>query len=100
MPNCVGRAIEAVREARRRGGPRWFKWFFSPRPGEDYAEPEHYGLALTLATRHRQHVFDTLYHALALRLDDAVLVTADQRYERNARAEGRIDRLADFVVST
>lgn len=62
------------------------------------ADPDHYALALTLAARHRQHVFDTLYHALALRVDGAVLVTADERYERSVRAEGRIVRLADFVV--
>lgn len=63
------------------------------------AEPDHYVLALTLAERHRQHVFDTLYHALALRIDGAVLVTADALYERSVRTEGRIVRLADFAVT-
>ena len=60
------------------------------------AQPGLYALAMTLAARHRQHLFDTLYHALALRTDDAVLVTADERYARKAKPEGRIVRLRDF----
>lgn len=63
------------------------------------AEPGTYALAMTLAQRHRQHVFDTLYHALALKTDEAVLVTADERYERQARVEGRIVRLRDFALA-
>jgi predicted nucleic acid-binding protein len=55
-----------------------------------------YALAMTLAERHRQHLFDTLYHALALRTDHATLVTADERYVRKAIPEGRIVRLRDF----
>jgi predicted nucleic acid-binding protein len=63
------------------------------------AEPGTYALAMTLAQRHRQHVFDTLYHALALKIDEAVLVTADERYERQTRGEGRIVRLRDFALA-
>ena len=62
-----------------------------------HAESGIYALAMTLAHRHRQHVFGTLYHALALRIDGAVLVTADERYQRQARGEGRIVRLRDFA---
>lgn len=36
--------------------------------------------ACTLATETREHLFDTLYHAVALTSDDAALVTADDRY--------------------
>lgn len=61
--------------------------------------PDHYILAMTLAGRYKQHVFDTLYHALALHFDDAVLVTADERYVRGARAAGRIVRLDDFSLT-
>jgi predicted nucleic acid-binding protein len=54
--------------------------------------------AVELAVAHDQHVFDTLYHAVALEHDDAVLVTADERYWRAAHGEGRIVRLADFAA--
>ena len=55
-----------------------------------------YRRAVELSIRLGQHLFDTLYHALALETDDAVLVTADARYYRKARAEGRVVRIADF----
>ncbi len=54
--------------------------------------------ALELAIHHRQHVFDTMYHAVALSRPDALLVTADERYWRAARGVGRIVRLADFAT--
>jgi len=54
--------------------------------------------ALELAIQTGQHVFDTLYHAIALEHPDAVLVTADERYWRAARTQGRIVRLADFAT--
>ncbi len=50
------------------------------------------GLAIEL----RQHVFDTLYHAVALEVPDATLVTADNRYLRAARGKGRILHLLDW----
>jgi predicted nucleic acid-binding protein len=49
---------------------------------------------LALETGH--HVFDTLYHAVALEHDDAVLVTADDRYRRKAERYGMIAALADW----
>lgn len=55
-----------------------------------------YARAVALATRHDHHLFDTLYHALALDLGNAVLVTADARYVRKARSEGGIVLLADI----
>lgn len=55
-----------------------------------------YSRAVALSRRLRHHVFDTLYHAVALETPDAMLVTADNRYERSARPEGRILRLAEF----
>lgn len=54
--------------------------------------------AVELAIATGQHVFDTQYHAIALGDPDAVLVTADGRYWRAARAQGRIVRLADFAT--
>jgi predicted nucleic acid-binding protein len=50
-----------------------------------------------LATELKQHLFDTYYHAVALETTDTVLITADDRYLRAARAKGRIIHLADWV---
>jgi predicted nucleic acid-binding protein len=51
---------------------------------------------LDLALRYRHHLFDTLYHAVALHTPGAVLVTADERYYNKTRLEGQISVLADF----
>ncbi len=56
-----------------------------------------YARAMALASRHGQHVFDTLYHAVALEVDGALLLTADDRYVGKAKASGRLLRLADYV---
>src|SRR5262249_52332626 len=45
-------------------------------------EPEIYFRACDLAADLGHHVFDTLYHAVALSIADARLVTADERYWR------------------
>ena len=45
--------------------------------------------ATRLSAESGQHVFDTLYHAVALRRRGASLVTADERYYRNVRRAGR-----------
>lgn len=61
-------------------------------------EPRHYASAIALASHLELHVFDTLYHALALDTQGAVFVTADERFERKARAEGCVVLLRDFVL--
>ncbi len=43
----------------------------------------------------KQHVFDTLYHAVAIERD-AMLISADKRYCRSAKHIGRIVYLADW----
>lgn len=53
--------------------------------------------ACALAIDTRQHVFDTLYHAVALQTDDAVLITADDRYRAKAQSHGRLLRLRDWT---
>lgn len=58
-----------------------------------------YARAMALAARYGHHVFDTLYHAVALETDGAMLVTADIRYARKAGNEGRMTRLAGFVLT-
>ena len=42
------------------------------------------------------HLFDPLYHAVALSVSDAILVTADERYFAKAAGQGRVVLLRDF----
>lgn len=50
-----------------------------------------------LAIELKQHLFDTYYHGVALENPDCMLVTADERYLRAARAKGRIVHLMDWI---
>ncbi len=52
--------------------------------------------ATTLAIDTGHHLFDTLYHAVALEHDETVLVTADDRYRRKAERFGMIAALSDW----
>lgn len=60
--------------------------------------PETYSTAVALAIRHQHHLFDTLYHAVALHTPGATLVTSDARYVAKARTEGSIALLSEFSV--
>jgi predicted nucleic acid-binding protein len=53
-------------------------------------EPGVLARATGMAIETKQHVFDTLYHAVALENADATLVTADDRYYAQARGYGHI----------
>ncbi|MFA5372488.1 MAG: type II toxin-antitoxin system VapC family toxin [Sideroxydans sp.] len=59
---------------------------------------EIYGIASELAASLNHHLFDTLYHAVALHEPDALLVTADVRYYNKAGKAGRITLLEDFLL--
>jgi len=61
--------------------------------------PEIYATAVDLATRLRHHLFDTLYHAVALHTPGAMLVTADRRYYAKAGDLGHIAWLGDFQAA-
>jgi predicted nucleic acid-binding protein len=61
-------------------------------------EPELYAEACRLAARLNHHVFDTLYHAVALRESELTCVTADEVYYRKARSLGGLVLLRDFRV--
>ena len=63
-----------------------------------WASPTHaVPRALALAMELDHHLFDTLYHAVALDASDgAVLVTADRRYFDKAQHLGRIVWLPDW----
>lgn len=52
--------------------------------------------ATTLAIETNHHLFDALYHAVALEHEDALLVTADDRYFGKAERYGRIAALRDW----
>ena len=57
---------------------------------------ETYARALDLSIRYQHHLFDTLYHAVALEVPDASLITADRHYYDRAGGEGRVALLADW----
>lgn len=63
------------------------------------AEPEVYTRAVRLARELDHHLFDTLYHAVALNHREATLLTADRRYYSKARGSGRIALLSDWAGS-
>ena len=52
--------------------------------------------ATSLAIETNHHLFDTLYHAVALEHEDALLVTADERYYGKAEGYGTIRKLHDW----
>ena len=56
-----------------------------------------YRKAAEIAIRLNHHLFDTLYHAVALE-ERATLVTADQAHFGKAKDLGKIELLADFVM--
>ena len=61
------------------------------------ADSSVYKLASHLATELNHHLFDTLYHALAIQ-DNATLITVDHRYFRKSVNHGSICMLADFDI--
>jgi predicted nucleic acid-binding protein len=58
-----------------------------------------YRRAARLAAELSHHLFDTLYHAVALERD-ALLITADSRYHRKALRLGAVMGLAGWSEST
>lgn len=57
---------------------------------------EVYHKAFDLSASLKQHLFDTLYHAVALTESSATLVTADEQYYRKTYKVGRIVRLREY----
>ena len=56
--------------------------------------------ATQLAIETGHHLFDTLYHAVALEHDAATLVTADERYYSKAKRYGTITGLEEWGTET
>jgi predicted nucleic acid-binding protein len=55
-----------------------------------------YTKACELSVQLNHHLFDTLYHAVSLNIDNTVLITADEHYYNKAQQAGCIIKLADF----
>jgi predicted nucleic acid-binding protein len=53
--------------------------------------------ALAIETEH--HLFDTLYHAVALEHENATFITADDRYLAKSGRYGRIVALRDWTIA-
>jgi predicted nucleic acid-binding protein len=62
-----------------------------------FDRPAVYRLANRMAAQHGAHLFDTLYHAVAIQTS-AMLITADDRYHRAAHADGQIALLKDWQM--
>jgi predicted nucleic acid-binding protein len=58
---------------------------------------EVYRRAISLSIQLNHHLFDTLYHAVALNTPGATLITADENYYRKAQGTGHIMRLQDYT---
>ena len=63
------------------------------------AEPEMYTTACELSAQLGHHVFDTLYHAVALHRPPTLLLTADEQYYRKAHRIGSLVRLREFRLN-
>jgi predicted nucleic acid-binding protein len=61
-----------------------------------FDDPEVYVEACRLAVRLDHHLFDTLYHAVAICRPDTICITADQAYYRKAHEAGHLVLLRDF----
>ncbi len=60
--------------------------------------PEIYHTACQLSDRYQHHLFDTLYHAVAINNPHTQLITADEKYYKKSYKEGAIIRLADYSI--
>ena len=58
-----------------------------------------YQTAMRLSRDLKHHLFDTLYHAVALENRDTVLITADAVYYRKASGLGQIILLKDYSAT-
>jgi len=59
-------------------------------------QPKTYQTAIRLSVELKHHLFDTLYHAVALNASDITLITVDETYYRKAQGYGQILLLKDY----
>lgn len=57
-----------------------------------------YAVGIELSQKYDHHLFDTLYHAVALTCPNTTLVTADRRYFEKAKKAGHICFLGEATV--
>ncbi len=72
---------------------------FEPTPANaviEHDSPTIIRRATSPAIETKHHLFDTPYHAVALEQEDALLVTADERYYGKAEGYGTIRALHDW----
>jgi predicted nucleic acid-binding protein len=62
-------------------------------------EPQVLRRGVEMGMELKLHLFDTLYHAVALENEDGFLITADRRYLRAARTKGRIIDLMEWPAA-
>ncbi len=73
------------------------KWILGNRPDETDVDRAGASLGGIMRIDLDRHLFDTLYHAVALE-EGATLVTADEVHFAKARRLGNIELLADLAV--
>ncbi len=66
-------------------------------PTSDQPDVMRRATALAIETEH--HLFDTLYHAVALEHESAIYITADDRYREKSSRYGRIIALRDWTIA-
>lgn len=54
--------------------------------------------ASSLSAKYKHHLFDTLYHAVALHHRNAKFITADDKYFHKVYKEGSIVRLSTYSI--
>lgn len=74
------------------------KWLVPHKPEEANIYKAFYQTGIRLSIELNHHLFDTLYHAVALHTPDATLITADEAYWRKAQTIGQIVRLVDYAA--
>jgi predicted nucleic acid-binding protein len=58
---------------------------------------EMYQTAIRLSIQLNHHLFDTLYHAVAIETAGATFITADETYYRKAQGLGHIELLQNYA---
>ena len=95
-PHWVAEILAVIARARPQRIPLTFG-ILSTLAFKETVQPSCYRRAADLAIQYNHHLFDTLYHAVALE-EGATLVTADEAYFAKAGGLGNIQRLADFAA--
>ena len=94
-PHWVAEILAAIARARPQHIALTFG-ILSTLAFKETVQPSCYRRAADIAIQYNHHLFDTLYHAVALE-EGAMLVTADEVYFRKAEHLGAIELLSAFT---